>query len=199
MAFDQLTFALMKLAGIAGAGLALLLTGCDRGGADLTAAGEPAPPARVVARGEYLVSTLGCHDCHTPWTLGKDGPAPDMSRMLSGHPESLTVTEKPSLEGPWVWAGTGTNTGFYGPWGVSYAANLTPDVSGLQIWTEDMFIRAIRTGKHMGQSRPIAPPMPWPVYRNLTDEDLAAVYAYLRTIPPVRNNVPEYEPAVAAR
>ena len=107
--------------------------------------------------------------------------------------------ELASLEGPWVWAGTGTNTGFYGPWGVSYAANLTPDVSGLQIWTEDMFIRAIRTGKHMGQSRPIAPPMPWPVYRNLTDEDLAAVYAYLRTIPPVRNNVPEYEPADVAR
>jgi hypothetical protein len=82
---------------------------------------------------------------------------------------------------------------------VSFAANLTPDQNtGLGIWTEDMFVRAIRTGKHMGVSRPIMPPMPWPVFRNASDEDLKSIFAYLRTIPAVTNHVPAYhEPQVA--
>ena len=92
-------------------------------------------------------------------------------------------------------AGAATNTAYSGPWGVSYAANLTPDQNtGLGIWTEEMFVSAIRTGRHMGVSRPIMPPMPWTVYRNLTDEDLKSVYAFLRTIPAIHNRVPEYEP-----
>jgi hypothetical protein len=55
---------------------------------------------------------------------------------------------------------------------------------------------AIRNGKHMGEasSRDILPPMPWPVYRNLTDDDLKAVYAYLRTVPPIVNRVPDPVP-----
>jgi hypothetical protein len=152
------------------------------------AAGERAYPAVVVGRGKYLVSVLGCNDCHTPWKMGENGPEPDMSRMLSGHPADLKMPPAPALQGPWVWSAAGTNTAFAGPWGVSYTFNLTPDVNtGMGIWTEDMFMKAIRTGKHFGQSRPIAPPMPWPAYRNLTDEDL-------RTIPPVKNLVPDYEP-----
>lgn len=92
-----------------------------------------------------------------------------------------------------MYAGAETNTAFSGPWGVSYAMNLTPEpLSGIGIWTEDMFVRAIRLGKHWGQSRPIMPPMPWQVYRNLTDEDLHAVWSYLRTIPPVENRPPDY-------
>jgi hypothetical protein len=59
-----------------------------------------------------------------------------------------------------------------------------------------MFIKALRTGKHFGQSRPIQPPMPWPAYGQMTDADLKAVYAYLRSIPPVKNLVPDYEPPV---
>ena len=69
--------------------------------------------------------------------------------------------------------------------------------TGLGIWTEDMFISAIRIGRHMGVSRPINPPMPWPMYRNATDDDLKAVFAYLRTIKPVTNHVPDYEPPPA--
>ena len=89
-------------------------------------------------------------------------------------------------------AGFATNTAFSGPWGVSYAFNLTPEQNtGLGIWTEEMFIQTIRTGRHMGVSRPINPPMPWPAYRNATDDDLKAVYAYLRTIKPIKNRVPE--------
>lgn len=60
-----------------------------------------------------------------------------------------------------------------------------------------MFVSAIRTGRHMGVSRPIAPPMPCMIYRNATDEDLKAIYAYLRTIKPIVNHVPDYRPPVA--
>jgi mono/diheme cytochrome c family protein len=146
-----------------------------------------------VARGQYIVSTAGCHDCHTPWKMGPKGPEPDMTRALSGHPEDFVLPAPPKLgDGPWVWTAAGTNTAFAGPWGISYTANLTPDeTTGLGVWTEDIFIKTIRTGKHWGVSRPILPPMPWSVYRNLTDEDLRSVFAYLRTVKPIRNQVPE--------
>jgi hypothetical protein len=114
-----------------------------------------------------------------------------MSRMLSGHPETITITQQARLSSPWMAAGSETFTAWSGPWGISYTANLTPDPSGLAAWTEDIFIKAIREGKHMGTSRTILPPMPWPVYRNFTDDDLKAVFAYLKTIPPVKNHVPD--------
>lgn len=150
--------------------------------------------SRRVARGEYLVKIMGCNDCHTPWKMGPQGPEPDMTRMLSGHPEQIgRLPAAKADDGPFVWAGSGTNTAFSGPWGVSYAFNLTPEQNtGLGIWTEEMFIQTIRTGRHMGVSRPINPPMPWPMYRNATDEDLKSIYAYLRTIKPIVNRVPEY-------
>ena len=151
----------------------------------------PAPAMSQVERGKYIVSTAGCHDCHTPAKMGPNGPEPDMSRMLSGHPETIKVTQQAKLVSPWMGATSETFTAWSGPWGISYTANLTPDPSGLAAWTEDLFIKAIREGKHMGTSRPILPPMPWPVYRNFTDEDLKAIFAYLRTIPPVKNHVPD--------
>jgi mono/diheme cytochrome c family protein len=153
-------------------------------------------PSRV-ERGRYLVSIAGCHDCHTPWKMGPTGPGPDMSRMLSGHPESVNVSPPPIFpaDGSWQSGTAATNTAFAGPWGVSFTANLTPDQNtGLGIWTERMFVTAIRTGKHMATSRPILPPMPWPVYRNMTDEDLKAMFAYLRSIPPITNHVPDPVP-----
>src|SRR5215472_7691925 len=145
-----------------------------------------------VQRGRYLVTAIGCNDCHTPLKMTERGPEPDMTRMLSGHPSSLKMTSPPKMaDGPWAWAGAVTNTAFAGPWGITFAANLTPDQnSGLGIWTEDMFVRALRTGRHMGTSRPINPPMPWPAFRNLNDADLTAIYAYLRSIPAIRNQVP---------
>ena len=154
---------------------------------------------RRVTRGAYIVNTAGCHDCHTPWKMGQKGPEPDMTLALSGHPESMKLPPPPKLgNGPWVWAASGTNTAFSGPWGVSYTANLTPDtLTGIGIWTEDIFIKTIRTGKHWGVSRPILPPMPWTVYRNLTDEDLRSVFAYLRTVKPIKNQVPEPLPPPA--
>jgi mono/diheme cytochrome c family protein len=156
---------------------------------------NPAEHTARVQRGEYLVKIMGCNDCHTPWKMGPKGPEPDMTRMLSGHPEEIGALPNHKAPEPFVWSGFATNTAFSGPWGVSYAFNLTPETNtGLGIWTEDMFIKTIRTGRHMGVSRPINPPMPWPAYRNASDEDLKSVYAYLRTIKPVVNRVPEYQP-----
>ena len=149
-----------------------------------------------VARGKYLVTVGGCNDCHTPLKMGAKGPEPDMSRMLSGHPDSFPITAGIApVSDKWMMIAAASGTAFSGPWGVSFAANLTPDENtGLGIWTEDMFLRAIREGKHMGQSRPIAPPMPWPAFRNLNDEDLKSIFAYLRAIPPIVNHVPDYQP-----
>src|SRR5687767_11023870 len=146
-----------------------------------------------VERGAYLVKIMACNDCHTPWKLGPQGPEPDMTRMLSGHPESVVAPPvMPRTEEPWAWAGTATNTAFTGPWGISFTANLTPDSeTGLGKWTPETFIRAIRTGRHEGQGRPILPPMPYPMYRQATDEDLRAVFAFLQSIPPIRNRVPQ--------
>jgi len=153
-----------------------------------------------VARGAYLVKVMVCNDCHTPWVMGPRGPEPDMKRELSGHPQDLTMPPAPALgEGPWVWAGAGTNTAFAGPWGVSFTANLTPDSeTGLGKWTEETFIQAMRTGRHEGQGRPILPPMPWPWFGQASDEDLKAIFAYLQTLPPIKNRVPQpIEPAEA--
>jgi cytochrome c553 len=152
----------------------------------------PTPTQSPVERGKYLVDAVGCHDCHTPHVMGPNGPEPDMSRMLSGHPEGMTVPPAPKLEMPWMAVASASFTAWSGPWGVSYTANLTPDENtGLGTWTEEMFLNAIRLGKHMGTSRPILPPMPWPVFKNFSDEDLKAIFAYLKSIPPIANHVPD--------
>jgi mono/diheme cytochrome c family protein len=155
--------------------------------------GASAPAKRdAVARGGYLVTVTGCHDCHTPKKMGPHGPEPDMSRALSGHPETAVMSKPPALSGGWMAATSADLTAWAGPWGVSYAFNLTPDENtGLGIWTEEMFVKAMRTGRHMGASRPILPPMPWQNFARLSDADLSAMYAYLRSIPAVKNRVPE--------
>lgn len=155
--------------------------------------GIPLPPAKArIARGEYLVTIAGCNDCHTPWHVGPNGPEPDLSRTLSGHPQDLVITAAPPPgDGPWSWQSVPTNTAFAGPWGVSFTANLTPDeATGTGVWTEDIFIKTLRTGRHWGQSRPILPPMPWFNYGKMSEEDLSAIFAYLRTLPPIHNQVP---------
>ncbi len=153
------------------------------------------------ARGKYLVSTSGCMDCHTPLKMGANGPEFDMSRLLSGHPESLKMPPAPTLpDGPWLVVASATSTAWSGPWGVSFTANLTPDPdTGLGRWTDKDFIATIRTGRHMGRGREILPPMPIPVYNNFTDNDLAAIFAYLQTIPAIKNRVPEPRPPVTAK
>jgi mono/diheme cytochrome c family protein len=149
--------------------------------------------AEKLLRGKYLVTVAGCNDCHTPMKVGANGPEPDMSRMLSGHPEKLVMPPAPVLpDGPWLVTTAATNTAFSGPWGVSFTANLTPDRdTGLGKWNLRTFTDTIRTGRHMGRGRPILPPMPIPMYKNFTDSDLDAVFTYLQSIPAVSNRVPE--------
>jgi hypothetical protein len=147
--------------------------------------------AASVRRGEYLAQIGGCADCHTPMKMGPKGPMPDSARGLSGHPQEIAVPPPPAAQGPWAWGGFATNTAFWGPWGISYAINLTPDVqTGIGSWKVEEFVNAMRTGKHLGTGRPILPPMPWPGYGKMTDEDLRSLFAYLTSQPAVRNLVP---------
>ncbi len=93
-------------------------------------------------------------------------------------------------------AGSATLTAWSTPMGLAYSKNLTPDsATGLGKWDETTFMLAIRNGKHIGTGRPLLPPMPWQYIGQMTDEDLKAVYAFLRTIPAIHNQVPEAVPA----
>lgn len=145
-----------------------------------------------VARGQYLVTIGGCNDCHSPKKMGPNGPEPDPGRLLSGHPqdEPLAKIDTADLK-YWALFSPGL-TASAGPWGVSYAANITSDETGIGLWTEEQFIKCIREGKYKGLegSRPLLPPMPWPSFAQMTDEDLKAVFAYLKSTKPVRNIVP---------
>lgn len=181
----------MILTGAGLMGCVLGLSACERPPAPAkpAAAAQPGPS---VERGKYLVTVGACNECHTPFKMGPQGPEPDMSRMLSGHPQLLAMTPPPALgDGPWLSIGSATNTAWAGPWGVSYTANITPDQkTGIGTWTEEMFIGAMRTGKQMGNGRPILPPMPWQAYGQMTDDDLKSVFMYLKSIPPIDNAVP---------
>ena len=158
-----------------------------------TAPAQDTPANAQVKRGEYLVTIGGCHDCHTPWIMGANGPEPDMRRALSGHPQDIVITAPAKVSDPWSSAASPTNTAWSGPWGVSFTANLTPDpeTGVLRDFTEQQFIQTMRTGRHQGQGRQILPPMPWPNYGQMTDEDLKAVFVYLRQVPAVKNKVPD--------
>ena len=176
----------------------LLAVGASQPSVRLRAAEAPAvgnaalAPADRVAHGAYMVKTGGCHDCHTPAKMGDNGPEPDMSRMLMGHPAGVAASDPPGLKAPWIGSLNTTMTSYSGPWGRSFTSNLTPDKeTGIGSWTERQFIDTIRNGKHQGNGRPLLPPMPWQAFRNLADDDLAAIFAYLQTIPAIRNKVPE--------
>lgn len=180
-------------------GRALVLLALASAVAAPAVAGEDA--GAKLARGKYLVTIGACNDCHTPWKEGPNGPELDTSRTLSGHPESFVITAPATgvPAGPWLVAAAGTNTAWSGPWGVSFTANLTPDMeTGLGKWTQQTFTQTIRTGRHMGRGRKILPPMPIPMYKNFTDEDLVAIFTYLQSIPAVKNRVPDPLPPASA-
>jgi len=146
-----------------------------------------------IERGKYLVAFGGCDDCHSPKTFTDKGPQPDESRRLSGHPAGDPLPKfnaKDIRPGNWYLAAPDL-TAWVGPWGISYTANLTPDsATGLGAWAPELFIKTMRSGKHMGEGRDILPPMPWYTLAGLTDEDLNAIFAYLRTLKPIVNKVP---------
>jgi cytochrome c553 len=166
------------------------------------AAAAAAPAESPVERGKYLVTVGVCDDCHSPKVFKGPEPEIDMTRRLSGHPATDKLPKvPPGVIGPDKWGAVGANdfTAWNGPWGISYTANLTPDkATGLGSWTADMFVKAIKTGKHQGEGRPILPPMPWPNFAQLKEEDLRAIFAYLQTLPAIQNAVPDPVPPPGA-
>ncbi len=166
--------------------------------ASCTAPEKPLPttaaPTRLelVARGEYLVEIMGCHDCHSPKLMGPQGPYPDPDRLLSGHPANEPPPPAdPNANKGWVLFAMDLTTAV-GPWGTSYSANLTSDESGIGTWTEEQFKRALTKGLYKGieGSRPLLPPMPWQNFKNIADEDVHAIFTYLQSTRPVENFVP---------
>jgi hypothetical protein len=186
------------VAGASILGSAAFVVGCNQPSAPpaATTASPPKPTQALVERGKMLVTIGGCHDCHSPKKYGPKGPEPDADRLLSGHPEGARVDAsfKPAPGSSWIAATNEHFTAWSGPWGISFAANLTPDpLTGLRsgVWTEGLFVKALRTGKHMGTARDIQPPMPWKDIGSLSDDDLKAIWAYLGSISPVVNHVPK--------
>jgi len=147
----------------------------------------------LVKRGAYLVTLMGCNHCHSPKKMGPEGPYPDPDRLLSGYPAEMPGAKFDT--------GTAKNwilfdrmlTSYIGPWGTTYSANITSDSTGIGSWTEQQFFKAIREGKYKGldNSRPLLPPMPWQDFAKASDDDLRAIFFYLKSTKPVKNVVPE--------
>jgi len=185
---------------------ALLLTQCDRVTGENKSVQKEAPAfagfESQVQWGEHLVTVGACHDCHSPKKMTEQGMEIDTALLLSGHPSQMAAVDvnRQDMETKGIIA-TSDLTSWVGPWGVSYTANLTPDATGIGNWKEEQFIYAIRNGKMKGLagSRPMLPPMPWQMYRNMTDDELKAIFAYLKTTKPIRNIVPQPTPPVSAK
>jgi hypothetical protein len=144
--------------------------------------------------GEHLVTVSACQDCHTP----KKGYGLDSAHMLAGYigtPVADVSRKDVQSKG---WAVTTDLTSWVGPWGVAYTANLTSDSTGIGKWNEERFIYAIRYGKYNGlaSDRDLNPVMPWTMYRNMTDDELKAIFAYLKSTKPIKNVVPPPVPPV---
>jgi len=116
-----------------------------------------------VKRGAFLARMASCADCHTPQEKGQVKPGFEFAGGLLFTTPAETVM----------------------------AANITPDASGISFYDEDLFVQAIRTGKV--KARSLSPIMPWYGYRNMTDEDLKAIFADLRTLKPVKHTVDNTE------
>ena len=188
---------LLLLCTILTSGFAVYLVSCNESKnekEETPAEIKPMSNEDMIKRGDYLVTIASCNDCHSPKVFTPQGvPLPDSTKLLSGHPGTATMPPiyAKSLQ-PGSWMGMAPDiTAFSGPWGISYAANLTPDsATGIGAWSEETFINTIRTGKHLGNGRDILPPMPWPFIARMTDDDLKSVYAYLRSLPAISNRVP---------
>jgi mono/diheme cytochrome c family protein len=180
---------------IAIAGFLWSLNSCDPAKTD-TAVAAPSKDS-LIKRGKYLVSIIGCNDCHSPKKMGPQGPYVDTALALSGFPagEPAPVATPEQLKnGLAVFSPDLTATA--GPWGTSFAANITSDPSGIGNWTLAQFKLAMRTGKFMGlkEERMLMPPMPWEDFSHMNDPDAEAIFTYLESTKPVKNVVPAYRP-----
>lgn len=150
--------------------------------------------------GEHLVTILDCNICHTPKKMSAKGPVLNLDLMLSGRASGqpgLDINrEEIEAKGLSV---TGDLTEWAGPWGVSYAGNLTPHATGIGSWSEEQFFLAMREGKYKGLSegRTLLPPMPWESFSHMTDDELRAIFTYLKSIKPIDNLVPAALPPLS--
>ena len=150
-----------------------------------------------IKHGEYLVTAMGCDDCHSPKVMGPHGPEVDFSRRFSGHPSDVAIPAGDTTAMKSWLLFTHDLTAYVGPWGTTFSANLTSDSTGIGMWKFEQFKKAIREGKLKGLdgTRPIMPPMPWTQYKNLSDEDLRDIFVFLKSTKPVKNVVPAFIPA----
>tara|TARA_R110002167_G_scaffold199899_1_gene403225 strand:- start:1796 stop:2404 length:609 start_codon:yes stop_codon:yes gene_type:complete len=178
----------------------VVLTACTgTSGSPKEAVKNIALPAKLdstalVQRGTYLVEVIGCADCHSPKRMGPQGPEIITELHLSGFPQEgkLPPIDAATVQNGWMMFSPDL-TSAVGPWGQSFASNITSDATGIGNWPEENFVRALRKGKYKGleNSRNLLPPMPWASFKNLTDEDIKAIYYFLKTTKPVANIVPE--------
>ena len=152
--------------------------------------------------GEHLVTIGGCNDCHTPKKMTAMGPVDDSSLLLSGHPAKSPAADvdRKQMESKGLIV-TADFTSWTGPWGITYSANLTPDETGTGNWTENQFLYALKNSisKGLAGSRPLLPPMSMMPVKHMTDDELKAIFAYLRTVKPIKNNSVQPTPPVLAR
>lgn len=193
----------LTLSLVIAAAAALMLTQCDSGNKGQKSEVQDTPVQATsneekaiyesVERGEYLVRMIGCDHCHTPKKMTDRGPVPDMDRWLMGYPADQPLPEisKEALGQRWMLM-NGDLTAAVGPWGVSFAGNLTSDETGIGNWSYEQFKRAMTEGKYKGQEngRMLLPPMPWPSWIDMDEVDLKSIYMYLKSTKPIKNTVP---------
>jgi hypothetical protein len=171
---------------------AIIIPACNNSGKQKPEVVQPTAE-QLVQRGEYLVKIMGCNDCHSPKSMGPQGPSVIQELMLSGYPSErpLPKVDQAALKNGWMLMNEDL-TAAVGPWGISFAGNLTSDQTGIGNWTEENFKRALKEGKYKGLegTRSLLPPMPWTNFTNISDDDVSAIFAYLKSTKPVRNVVP---------
>ncbi len=173
--------------------VAAAIVACQDLAGNIPAAKKELPDSALIARGDYLVTSMLCDDCHSPKSMGPEGPVIIPELRLSGHTAGTVLPAFDSNEVKKGWVLFSPDfTAIAGPWGASFAGNITSDATGIGNWSYEQFKRAITQGKYKGleTGRPLLPPMPWPQFSSLHDDDIRAIYAFLKSTPPVKNIVP---------
>ena len=138
----------------------------------------------LIARGEYIVNTSGCHDCHTPKKMTEQGPVLEENYLLAGHPADMPIPSyDKSIVREWGLF-SHTMTAAVGPWGVSFSANITSDETGLGNWTYDQFKTAMTKGLYKG----------FISKDSIFPKDAISIFIY--SVIPTKSNINEYCSAV---
>ncbi len=172
----------------------LLINACNNQATETTETSPATPSADDnIKEGQRLVAILDCEICHSPKRMGPKGPEVIPELRFGGHQAGtqLPPYDEKTVKSGWALFAPDF-TSVIGPWGQSYAANISSDSTGIGMWSEEQFKKVIREGKYKGldNTRPILPPMPWEAYKNLTDEEITKVFAFLKSTAPVKNVVP---------